>query len=1062
MKRILLFLVVAVGLCTAAIAQTKPIKGKVTDEKGDPVPFATVKVKGAKGTQVTDAEGFFTISAQSGSKITVTSVGFEAKDYSIGQGMPMIVLSKASGDLSEVIVTTALGVRKNPKEFGGAATVLSNKTLTQGKAVGVAQALNGKVSGVNISTTNSGVFEDAKINIRGIRSLTGNNQPLLVIDGAPTPLSFLSSIPPDDIQDITILKSAVSASLYGPDGVNGVIVVTTKKGNKRPSVTFSTTYQFDRVAYFPKLQKQFGGGAGEVLDQYGNLGYVPYENQQFGPAFDGTIKDIGVTLEDGSIQRGVYSNAHYKDKVKFFNTGYTLQNSLSFSGEDFYLGIQDANIHGMTPNDQNRRTSLRFNGAKKYNNFSADYGLNYVLQNYNVFNDVGSSNLLAGTAFNGGILDQILQTANNIPLLSYKDWRNDKFAQFSNYYNEFGVNPYWEIDNLRNKGQQNYIQGNINLNYQLASWLKATAKVSTTVGFQNNSSTIGPVEVTDWAHANRDNTTYTNRPGAISSSQSTGSRINFDYYLSGDKEVGKDFKVKYLAGGTIRQDKAKDVSVGGANLVVPNLFNVSVRSGDATVPSYPFGNFDITSRLLSFYGSVGVGYKGWANIEFTGRNDWDSKLLKENQSFFYPGVSASLILSDAIEGLKSSTLISYLKLRGGVAKSGNVNLAAYQLQATYSQPAGFPYGNVVGFSANNTIPATDLKPEFNVTKEVGIEIGLLKNRINLEGTYFYQNNTNQILNVTQSAATGYSNALKNAADFNNYGVELDLGLTPLVNLGKKTYLDFKVNATYNNNKVTKTFDNAPVVIGGNSGFISQLRGSATANNVAVVGLPAFAFQLTDYERDSATGKVIVDSKTGYPSVAAGLVTKGRSLPTWILGFTPTFTTGDLTISMTWDFKGGHDFYAGEGGNADNSGISARSAEYGRQRFVFPNSVYKDDKGKFVNNTNIQVADGNYGFWTSNTYNLGIATNYFSSAAAWRLRELNISYSLPTRWLGNGKVIRKLTVSAVGRNLLLLVPKSNQWGDPEFNYTSTGNTYGISSSFQSPSSRFFGGTIAVQF
>jgi hypothetical protein len=398
-------------------------------------------------------------------------------------------------------------------------------------------------------------------------------------------------------------------------------------------------------------------------------------------------------------------------------------------------------------------------------------------------------------------------------------------------------------------------------------------------------------------------------------------------------------------------------------------------------------------------------------------------------------------------------------VRGAISKSGNVNLSPYSLQATYSQPAGFPYGNTVGFSANGTIPAANLKPEFVNTKEVGVELGFIKNRINVNATYFYQNNTNQILLISQSSTTGYPNALANAADFKNYGVELELNLTPVVNIGRGR-IDFKANATYNNNEVTHTPGDLPVVIGGSSGFIQNSVSSPTVNNVAAVGLPAFVFQLTDYERDLATGKVIVDPVTGYPSQASALAIKGRTLPLWIVGLTPSFSVGNFSFTMTWDFKGGHNYFSGLGSDEDFSGISARSAQYGRQRFVFPNSVYWNGS-KYVPNTDILVQDGNYGFWSQDR-NTQIATNYYSSAAAWRLREVNISYSLPNKWIGNGKFFKSITVSAVGKNLLLFVPKSNQWGDPEFNYSTTGNTFGVASSFQAPASRLFGGSLTVQF
>lgn len=1070
MRKMLSLLAVLV-LCTVmAVGQSRQITGKVTDDKGDPVPFATIKIKKTQSGTTADEAGNFKISVPANAILEVSASGLETRQVSTaGQGGAIsVVLNRLNTELSAVVVTTSLGIKRQAKELGYAATSVTNRVLTQGKAVNVQQALNGKVSGVSVTTVNSGVFENAKINIRGIRSLTGNNQPMLVVDGAPTPLGFLSSIPPDDIQELTVLKSAASAAIYGPDAVNGVIVVTTKRGTgKKLNVTVGSTVQLARVAYFPKLQREFGQGGGEVVDQWGNYGYVPYENQQYGPRFDGTIKDIGVKLEDGSIQSGPYNDSHYKDKIKFWNTGVTWQNSISIAGEDFYASIQDAKIKGLMPDDENRRTSFRFNAGKTYGRLSVNYGINYVLQNYDVVNERGFASLFP--AYNGSVFFLVMQTANNIPLLSYKDWKNNKFAQYSNYYNEYAVNPYWVIGNIRQRGREDDLIGNLDVNFKITDWLKASARVSTNLNFNNYKNTQAPIVVTDWAAKNRNATQYSNRPGNEMDDQSFTSRINLDYFLSGDHKVARDFTVRYLAGGTVRDNRAKDVAVGGNNLVVPYLYNVAVRSGDANVPTYAGSsqttnsgnNYDIESRLLSVYGNLGFSYKGWANIEFTGRNDWDSRLLEQNRSFFYPGANASLVLSDAVPAIQNSKIVSYAKLRGAVSKSGNVNLGTYALQATYSQTGGFPYGTLPGFTANKTIPSTNLKPEFVQTTELGVELGFLNNRVNVEATWFNQNNTNQILAVSQSSTTGYTVGLANAADFKNKGVEMDLNLTPVVNVGKGR-IDLRINATYNDNKVTHTLNDAPVIIGGNSGFIQNSVSSPTVNNVAVVGRPAFAFQLTDYNRDSATGKVIVDPVTGYPSQAGELTIRGRSLPLWVIGFTPSYSIGGFSVSMTWDYKTGHSFYAGMGSDEDFAGISARSAAYGRQRFVFPNSVYKDASGKYVANTNIQVQDGNYGFWTGAATNNQIGTNYFASAAAWRLRELNLSYNLPLKWLGGGKIIQRVTVSAIGRNLLLLVPKSNQWGDPEFNYSSTNNTYGISSSFQSPASRFFGGSLTVQF
>lgn len=1068
MKKSRLLFFLAMLCSTLAWSQTRSISGSVKDQDGNPIAFATVNVKGTTVTTAVSTSGAFKINAKTGDVLEVSAVDYNPVQVTIGTSDAVnIVLIKKNIALTDVVVTTALGVKRSAKDLGYAQTTLSNKTLTQAKSVNVQQALNGKVSGLNISTVNSGVFESAKINIRGIRSLTGNNQPMLVVDGAPTPLGFLSSLPPDDVQDITVLKSAASAAIYGPDAVNGVIIITTKRGGKNPTITLNSTVQASSVSFFPKIQKQFGTGAGETSDEFGNYLYVPYENQQYGPAFDGSLQPVGVPLQDGSVQMLPYTNGHYKDKIKFWNTGLTFQNSISIAGEGFYVSLEDAQIKGLVPKDENHRTSFRFNGEKKYGKFSANYGLNYVLSNYDIVNEPAFQTSFPD-AYNGGLFFLVMQTASNVPLLDYKDpnTSTNKFAQYSNYYNEYAVNPYWLIDNIRQSGRQDDLNANLDLNYQIVPWLKASARLSTNLSFQNFKSTNAPVEVSDWARSEgfygrpRNTTQYSNRPGYVADGQTTFTRYNIDYFLSGDKDINQDFSVKYIAGGLIRKNTTKDINIGGNNLLVPALYNVSVKSGDANAPVFPFNNFNIVSSLLSAYASVGLSYKGWANIEFTGRNDWDSRLSKENRSFFYPGANASIVLSDAVPAIQNSKNISYLKLRGAVSKSGNVNLAPYALQATYSPVNGFPYGNTGGFTANNTIPNANLKPEFVNTTEVGIELGLMKNRVNIEATYFNQKNTNQVLNVTRSITTGYTTELANAADFRNYGIEMDLGLTPLIKL-KKGSINFKINATYNNNEVTKTLGDVPVVLVGTGAFTQISVSSPTANNIAVVGGPAFQFQLSDYARDPATGKVIVDPVTGYPSQASDLIVTGRSIPLWIIGATPSLSLGNFSVTMTWDYKGGHQFYSGLGSDMDFAGISERSASYGRQRFVFPNSVYYDGT-KYVDNTNIQVQDGNYGFWTGGSSNTAIGTNYFGSAAAWRLRELNISYNLPSSILGNGKVFKKVTVSLVGKNLFLFVPKSNQWGDPEFNFNTVGNTFGLASSFQSPASRLYGASVTVQF
>ena len=1053
-------ILVSVGLVNA---QSKSISGKVfSADDGQPVIGATVMVKGTTVGTITGTSGEFKISLQGNAKTLVISyVGMKTVEVEAKTGMT-VKLEADTRQMDEVVVVaTALGIKRQEREVGYAATTIKDKFITQANSTNVQQALNGKISGLNITTTNSGVFENSKINIRGIRSLTGNNQPMLVLDGSPVSLSYLSSLAPEDVQDITVLKSAASAALYGPDAVNGVILVTTKRGDTdKTAVSITSSLQATRVAYFPKLQSSFGGWGGETVDQFGNTIYSPIENQNYGPKFDGSIQPIGIVNSLGHQQTGPYSNIHANDKVDFWNTGLTFQNSVSLSSKDYFFSVTNADIKGLMPSDKSSRTTLRFNSGKEYKNFKMDYSINYTNTTYDVVNEGDMPNL-STSSYTGSIMANLFQSGANIPMLSYKDL-NSEWGQYDNYWCEYAWNPYWLIANLRQKGTTHDFVGNVNLQYKVAKWLKADIKASSTVSISSYQNTDGEVKVTDYTLnvLGRNTTQYHNQPGLVFNDISTTSRINVDAFLSGEVNAA-DLDFKYIAGSTIRRNSYVDVAIGGNNLVVPGLYNLAVRSGDANVPVYP-NNATINSSLVSVFGNVSIGYKKLAYLDITGRNDWDSRLSIANRSVFYPGASLSLIMSDIFPTLKDNS-INYFKLRGAWNRSGNVNLAAYATQAVYGLGIGFPFGSNVGYTAGNTIPSPDLKPEFVTTTEAGFELRLLDNdRLSIEATYFNQDNTNQILDVTQSWATGYPTSKANAASFRNYGVELDLSLTPLVKIGDGNF-NLKVNATYNENQVTSTMGNVPVILTGSANFIQNAASGPTVSQIATVGQPAFQFYLTDYNRDPATGKVIVDAQ-GNPSLASSLVAKGRTMPLWIVGISPSYNIGNFSVSMTFDYKGGHNYYAGLGSDMDFSGISARSAEYDRQRFVFPNSVYLDPTTKkYVANTNRLVSDGNYGFWTGKNTNTGIATNYFTSAAAWRLREVNVTYNLPSKFLKNNiSFLKKASLSLIGKNLLMFLPASNQWGDPEFNFSSTGNTFGVSSAYQTPSSRFFGATVNLQF
>ncbi|UOE49672.1 SusC/RagA family TonB-linked outer membrane protein [Mucilaginibacter sp. SMC90] len=1052
MKKLLL-----VSLCllvlsiTQVFAQNRTITGTVTaKDDGQPIPGATVKIKGTTSGTQTGVNGKYSLSVPANATLSFSFIGYETRDVTLGASDKIdVVLSTSAKQLSEVVVTAALGIKRQKGELGYAATSLTSKDVNLAKPVNVINGLQGKVSGLNITTINSGVFEDVKINLRGIRSLLGNNSPLLLLDGVQVPISYISSLNPNDIDTYSILKGSSSAAIYGPDAVNGVIVITTKKGNVngKPEVTLSNSTQFTSVSKFPAMQNEFGSG------DYG--GYVPYENWSWGPAFDGSTKEIGVPFDDGTPTQTIKYSALPNEKKNFFNTGSTVINDVSIRTGATYLGIQDANIKGIVPNDKNRRTGIYLNTTQDYGRLKVTAGVNYKQYNYNVFDDDAMSTYNANNnvGLNGGLMNLLFNIPADVPLTRYKNINTDPYAGYNGYFTNYGINPYFALDNWRLLGKREDMIASLELNLKATDWLNFTYRAnltSNTVTERHTSEGVTPNQM----GIDRG---FTSVPQTLTERSYKYQQLFSQFFASFNKTFAQDFKVTAIVGTDLRQRDNRDTQVGTTSLVIPNLFDISQRTGNLT------GSSDFTrDRLFSVYGSAGLSYKGWASVEVTGRNDQTSLLSSANNSFFYPGVSASVVLSEAIPALKNSNTLSYLKLRGAANKSGNISgISAYTLAATFSQTNGFPYGPVAGYTANDKTYDPNIKPEFVKSFEFGFESGFLKDRITLEATYFHQNNTNQIIPIQVSNSTGYTSYQINAASFINKGVELDLGLNPLVKI-KDVAINFKANATYNDSRVNSVYQGLDqLAIGGFTNF---------ASNYAVVGAPAFVFKATDYLRDDQ-GRVIVDANTGYPTADPNVKQFGRTMPLWTVGLSPSFRWKSLTLSATFEYKGGHYVYNDIGNAMAWTGVGAATATNHRERYVLPNSSIADpaNPGKYIANTNVTLS--NVSDFYTGVYR-DVASNFITSADSWRLREISLSYDLPQSLLGKQNVIKGLTIGVTARNLFLWVPKTNIYGDPDFTFSSapsgsnfgvnTSNVSGVADSQINPATRTIGGNIVVKF
>ncbi|MCO4293442.1 SusC/RagA family TonB-linked outer membrane protein [Solitalea sp. MAHUQ-68] len=1046
------FLVLLFSLATlTTYAQQKKITGTVTSKAdGLPLPAVSVTVKGTSLGSQTDVDGKYSISVPENGTLMFSYVGFQLKEVKVGSTSVInIALESDERQLGEVVVT-ALGINRQAASLGYSTAKIKAEDLTRAKSASVVQSLNGKVSGLQINTVNSGVNPTTRIVLRGNRSLTGNNQALIVLDGVIVPSNILNTINPDDIENVSILKGSNASALYGSEASNGAMLISTKKGTKnKPRITYSNVSTIEQISYLPSMQDRFGSGSAE-----GIATYDPIENQQYGPAFDGTLRPLGRVLEDGSIQEVTYKS-RIKEKTNFFDNGLNMQNNIAMStGNEnslLYFSYQNVNANGTVPGDQGKRNTFRLNGTKEVIkdlnlNFNASYAQNRA--------DVHSNN-----DRDNSVYWNVINAAPQVPLTSYKDWRNDKFSNPNGYYNDYYFNPYYKIDNFRTDSRNDFFIGSFDLNYKLTPWMTAMYRLSASGNDFSSKEYGDKFTYSDFAKAG---TAKKDVAGYVTDRSSFNNQVTSEIYIDLSKKFG-DFTTSLKIGNQVRQNAAKYSVVGASALVNPGLFNVSNRTGELAGSESNY-----KSRSIGLLGNLNVGYKDYLFLEVSGRNDWVSVLAPENRSFFYPGVNLSYVLTQGIDALKNNSVLTYAKVRGGWSKTGQVNLAsnaysdwgvgvstptygAYALFPTYGPQAGFPYGSLAGYTISNRIVSNNLKPEFTTGYELGAELGFWNDRLNIDATYYKTSSTNQTVGASVSNATGYSSYLFNTGELTNEGVEADVRLTPIkLDNGFRWNVGF--NYSYNENKVVSISDSINEL---------ALTSGGDAQVYAIKGQSFPVIKGSYYERDPE-GRVIVDAKTGYPVKAADQKIFGSSSPKHKLGVTTSFEYKNFTLSGVFEYRGGYVISNNIGSNMDFTGASGRSASFDRQRFVYPNSVYKDPAtGKYVENKNITVADGGAGFWANAAVNTSVAENYITSGAYWKVRELVLSYNFPQSVISKMKVVKGMSLSLIGRNLFTWTPKSNMYTDPEYSFTD-GNGQGINTINQTPPTRTFGGSLSVTF
>jgi TonB-linked SusC/RagA family outer membrane protein len=1107
MGKLLLLLSIWLGCLTVANAQTRVITGRVTDNSGTAVPFATIQVKGSRITAIADVDGKFSIKASAGDVLVISSSGVTSKEVKIENSLSNfdVSVTRVTQNLAEVVVTTALGVRRQARELGYATTTIKSSQLNQAAVVNPATGLAAKVSGVDIRLSDNGVNPQVKVTFRGSRSIEGNNAALIVVDGVPVEQSYLANLNPNDIEDATILKGSNAAALYGMAASNGVMLITTKKGKGKFSLTYQNTVSLESISYFPAVNNEYSGYGGEgpgafpnpatggtinYINPFSNLANtVPFENESYGSAFNSLdfhpdSIPIGLTA-DGKWLFGPYRAAK-NGRKDFFQTGVGDQNELSGSLGNKWGGLFFSGDHttkqGIVPYDTYHRNGGRVNGSLNFGRFTASGGISY----YNVSTNIAGNSYDQNRPLYWDVMNQLPST----DLKSIKDV--SLFQNNQGFVNAYFPNPWWQVFNSRSKNSTNQLLSNLQLNYKLNDWLSVTAR-----GGYSRTSADAPSYIDSisfpaflsaaggpWGQGN-----LALSPGNQGFQQEDikehYSDFNTDLFLSATRKVDK-FKFNLIVGSNYRarssygywfSNQVNSGPVVGQNVVPSGNTKVTNPDGSA------FATLRYKRNDQSVYGDLSVGYDNWLFLHGSFRNDWTSILDPAHRSFSYPSVDMSAVLSDKLSALKNSQTISFLKVRLGYAGTGNVSLDGYQrlgvmgnigagtdvngipggytmllpnfgAYAIYPVAAvgiGFPFGNINGYSQNPGVVQNGLKPEKTASKEVGFQLGLFRNRINLEVNYYDQISSDQTIPLQASTSTGINSYLTNAGKIDNKGVEVDLSLTPVIKINDFRF-DISGNFSYQNSKV--------IDIAGGQAELDQVNFGTTilGGIYAIAGKSYPQIQVTDFIRDPK-GRIIVDGKTGLPTLNPSPINAGSANYKYFVGLSPSLSYKNLTLKAVFDYRGGAKILHEEGNAMDFAGLYAGDAA-NRQAFIIPNSVIQNGQG-FTPNSNVPITSvaglPTAIYWWANFYNQA-GMPYVTSADFWKLRELSLTYAVPKKWLGRQQVVKGLDVSVIGRNLFMWRPGTNRLTDPEFSTNAGGNAVGYTTEFQTPPTRIISASI----
>ena len=1077
-KRIHLFLLaLAIGVIQGA-AQVTTVRGIVTtEEDGEPVIGASVIVKGTSLGTVTDVNGRFELSGlpPSATRLLISYISLMAKEVAIAPQVSVTL--KSDTHLLDEVVVTALGISREKKALGYTAQEVKQDALVQGKDNNLLNSLSGKIAGVRITNT-QGDVGSSRIVIRGETSIAGENQPLFVVDGIPVDNSQLNArssgrdfknaiadLNPEDIKTLTVLKGPNAAALYGARAAHGAIVITTKGGDKRQKgigITLHSSTQVSFVATLPEFQNLFGQGAG------GRFSYVDGKGAGVNDGVDeswGPRLDIGLLIPQFDSPLDADGNrvatpwvSHPNNVRDYFRMGISTNNGISIArGDDKYqfrVGYNYEKQVSIVPDAGTNKTNISLN---------TDYHLaKWIVVGATANYIVYTAPSLPGSATPSGS-----NVRSNSPMLQFLwfgrqvDTNSLKADYTRNWNSSYYDNPFWSASYNTQSQERHRLIGDLHAEFRLTDGLNVRFRTST-----------------DWYNDRRKSKVKWGSAGAGSPYGSyaedayTVKENNTEVLATYIKQLNKNWGIDALLGFNVRNKQYENNYQAAPRLAVADLYTLT-NSRDPLTSSNDFYRL----RQYGLYGSIQLDYRRWAFLNITGRNDWSSTLPVDNNSYFYPSVTASVLLSEAF-GWRSKA-VNYLKIRGGWSQVG-ADANPYQLATVFTSETAFNGNPLQSSSTIGMNP--NLKPEKTSSIEAGFEAAFWDNRLYLDFTYYKTDSRNQILKLATTAASGYTSQVRNAGHIRNRGYEIQLGAVPIqTSKGFRWNLDLNYGA--NSSKVVKLDD---------EGLITSYQlYSSGIQILASVGEAYGTLFGTSYVRD-ANGNVVVDAN-GLPKISTTNKTLGKFTPDWTGGISNTFSYRSLSLSFLIDASVGGSIFSNTNKTGKYTGVlantlSGRDAEHGGLWYytdAMGNNVRLSESPSYsvssdglyyaqVNGQSTRVyQDGIMveGVTESGSKNEEVvsAEKYYHriysiteanvyDASYVKLREVALSYRLPRLWTQKLH-LQEASVTLTGRNLWTIY-KSVPNIDPESALT-TGNAQGVEA-YSLPTTRSFGVNLSVKF